>query len=175
MYFINDTKAAIKEIQIYLTYLADLIPDMPYTPIDGVYGDDTRSAVAFFQKNEGIVDNGTVNYETYVRLVNCYNERFKAYNEIKNTVNSDAYPLKRGDVGENVLRLNSMVKELSEYFDIPNLPHGDGYGQETVDSIMLFQRILGFEITGETDIPLERRLENELKNRENYTKAYKKL
>jgi hypothetical protein len=175
MYLISDTKAAIREVQIYLTYLADSLSEMPYTQIDGIYGDDTKAAVEFFQKEEGITENGKVDYETYVRLVKRYNDRQKASNDMKNTVNNEVYPLKRGDVGENVLRLNSLIFELSEYFDIPNVPRGEGYGEKTVDSIMILQRILGFEITGETDIALERRLEDELKRREKFTKAYKKL
>ena len=173
MYLISDNRAAIREIQIYLTYIANSLPGMPYTSIDGIYSDATKAAVAYFQEFEKIDITGMVDVKTFRILYERYNALIGISEEIKNVINDEIYPLKRGDVNENVRRLNSLTVELSKYFDIPNLSYGDGYDENTVSAVKLLQKTFGLFESGETDTSLEKRIFEELKHRENFEKFYK--
>jgi hypothetical protein len=173
MYFVDDKKSAIKEVQRYLVYIAETYNEMPYTQIDGIYSEETKAAVEFFQESKEIEVTGYVNEETFRLIVAEYSEIKNHNQSINGIANDELYPLKRGDAGESVKRLNSLIGELSEYYDIPILHSGEGYTEDTVASVKLMQKIFGFSESGETDIDLLSRIVTELNARENFKKAYK--
>ncbi|MDY3845985.1 MAG: peptidoglycan-binding domain-containing protein [Eubacteriales bacterium] len=74
MYPINEYSAAVKQLQTYLLTISyrDEIPYMPHISIDGIYGENTRTAVMDFQKKYGIPATGIVNYETWQAIYSVY-------------------------------------------------------------------------------------------------------
>ena len=173
MYFIGDKKSAIKEVQRYLTYIAEYYEKMPYTQIDGIYSEETKAAVEFFQKEKKIEITGYVNDETFQLIASEYNQSQIRKQSEKDTFNDITYPLKRGDANESVVILNSLIRQLSKYYDIPSVPFFDVYNDDTANSVKLMQKIFGFAENGVADIKLLTRMMIELKTRKNFSKEYK--
>ena len=54
----RDEKANIYEIQTYLRYISRFFPQIPSVVPDGIFGDETESAIRAFQKMVGAEETG---------------------------------------------------------------------------------------------------------------------
>ena len=171
MYSVNDKQSAIKEVQRFLYVISQKEKSIPYVSVDGYYGDETRLAVLEFQRLNFLEENGTVEKETYDILYKTYLEILDDVNASENGLNSDNFPLKSGDSSNDVAILNSLLRELYQYYRDLSLPYGDFFSKETEISVKEMQKHL---LEEESGIVSERFLEK-LKKENNNRKIFKTI
>lgn len=64
---------AVRQIQTYLSAIADRYPTVPKITADGVFGPATERAVISFQRSFGLPVTGRINAATWERIVEVYN------------------------------------------------------------------------------------------------------
>jgi peptidoglycan hydrolase-like protein with peptidoglycan-binding domain len=67
-----DKNKAIRELQFFLRLLAFNNKSIPLIGIDGIFGNETSSAVAAFQALFGLEPNGVVDFTTWIRIFDEY-------------------------------------------------------------------------------------------------------
>ena len=168
MYRINDEAAFIESIQSYLLLIAGERDEIPVSPIDGIYGEETREAIKAFQRLLGIEITGIVDKETYdllyedvVRINNTKNAKSEVYEE-------DMFPLSIGSFGHDVALLNTYLRVLSEYYELGKIPTDDFFSKDTENSVSLMQGYFLETITGSVNYDLFSRLKKEANIRKNF-------
>lgn len=168
MYDINDEGAAIATLQRYLYAASERDTRIPLSPIDSVYGDETRAAVEEYQRLNSLEVTGIADMETFNSLFR-ESQRWDAERESKSTAYAPQdFPLKPGSYGSDVERLHIMLCELSEYYELGELPRGDFYGPLTYDAIKRTQRIFIHDESGEVDELYLARLQSEVQHRKKF-------
>lgn len=166
MYLINDEKSAIKEIQKFLYVISQREKTIPHIAVDGYYGDETRIAVTEFQRLNFIEENGKVNKETYDLLYILYLDVLNEKNSSDTGLNSERFPLKMGDSGNDVAILNSILRELRQYYRELPITYGDFYSPDTENSVKEMQKHLRQEANGIVSESFLAILKKEIGNRE---------
>lgn len=69
---IGVTGSKVVTIQEQLNGIRQNYPAIPYTDIDGIYGENTANAVLEFQKIFGLPQNGIVDYATWYKISQIY-------------------------------------------------------------------------------------------------------
>lgn len=157
MYFIDDRKSAVAQIQRYLYTISAAQPDLAQTPIDGFYEEDTRRAVVLFQKKNALEETGRVDLSTFSSL---YDSARRAQDAQATNVLRD---LRYGDDGDDVLRLNRMLSHFSRtYRTVGRVPDSSFYTKETEAAVGALQKILKFEENGVADRLFQQRLAKEI-------------
>lgn len=113
--------------------------------IDGRYGTALKKAVDLFYEAHGIDESSS----------KITAEMRKMLNEGTAVSLSEYYwmtPVKNGDRGEPVKKLQERLTELGYFADSVN----GRYGSDTVEAVQLFQLAHGLEITGEADAETRR-------------------
>ena len=133
MYQIEDTVAAIKEVQRLLSL-----------PATGFYEKETVDAVMKVQADAGLDVNGITDYKTFVALVKAYNERLaEAWDG--DLLFSARYPFKEGDVGDNVGRINEALSELLKDYSYEGIfPSGKYYSTHTANAVRFLRGVFMF-------------------------------
>lgn len=168
MYQLNDKQSAIKEIQRFLYVISQKEKTLPYVSVDGYYGDETRLAVLEFQRLYFLEESGAVEKETYDMLYKTYLEILDDVNASENGLNSDNFPLKSGDSSNDVAILNSLLRELYQYYKELSLPYGDFFSKETENSVKDMQKHLLEEESGLVTKSFLGKLKKEVNNRESF-------
>ncbi len=148
----DDEKLYVAEIQEKLLALELAINGFSQVPVDGIYGPMTTAAVERFQRQYRLPVTGTVDRQTYYRLVEEYN-RLLARTVTVIPINAfrsvSGYMLRNGDTGDVVYFLNIMINTLSNFFkNIPPVPLDDTYGEATQAAVTALQKIIGLPPTG---------------------------
>ena len=168
MYQLNDKPSAIKEIQRFLYVISQKEKTLPHVSIDGYYGDETRLAVLEFQRLNFLEESGTVEKETYDTLYKTYLEILDEINASENGLNSESFPLKLGDSGNDVSILNSILRELCKYYKEISPPYEDFFSRETEESVKQLQRHLLEEESGTVTESFLGKLKKEADNRKSF-------
>lgn len=157
MYPIYDKKSAIREVQNYLFKIAHVVDYLPHTPIDGIYGEQTREAVKLYQGKNGLAETGETDYLTFTLLYNDYLQSEKKLADKRH------HTLKKGDQGDDVAHLHNILRRLSKrYPTIRRVPNTSFFSDETERNVREMQRILILEPNGIADARFQSRLELEL-------------
>ena len=84
---VGDTGEKVRLLQYMLSVLSSHIPEIPPLRVDGIYGQNTRSAVLAAQRRFGLPETGTVGIQTW-------DEIYDQYAGIENTVlrNGETFP-----------------------------------------------------------------------------------
>ena len=122
----GDSGARVKNIQDRLNQLGYFVGETT-----GTYGENTQSAVAEFQKNNGLEATGSVDYATYEALFSQ-----QAVRVLKEE------SLGLGDRGEAVFSLQQQLAELGFFESEPSAV----YDRETQTAVMLFCAANGLDI-----------------------------
>lgn len=74
-YFLTEgmTGSDVRDLQSYLALIGRTIPEIPEVAVDGIYGQNTKNAVAAFQKFYGIPETGYVGPLTWHEIGKEYN------------------------------------------------------------------------------------------------------
>ncbi len=163
MYRQENTAAAIERIQNYLYELSKngLITEM--TVIDGIYGEQTRSAVTEFQRKNGLLESGIVDFETFTALRDSAT-LCKRKNELPTHLYAKTgYPLRFGMSGADIDTLHALLRSIGEYRkDLPPIPRAPYYSRETENAVRFMQRVFLMEESGIVSAELFERLEKDL-------------
>ena len=62
----------VRDLQTYLSVIAQNNPEIPPVTVDGVYGNETRDAVYTFQALNGLPPTGSVGPVTWSKIANQY-------------------------------------------------------------------------------------------------------
>ncbi len=147
---------AVQQIQIRLNRISNNYPAIPKIyPVDGVYGVETENAVKEFQRIFNLDQDGVIGKNTWYRIQYIYNS-VKRLNELNSeglTLDeiSSEYPseLKVGSVGDGVFTLQYYLNYISNFVDtVAQVTPDRIFGEQTLQSVLSFQRTYGLEETG---------------------------
>ena len=143
-----------------LNRIAVNYPAIPFiSPVEGDYGPQTVRAVRVFQQTFGLPVTGTVDEDTWYRIIYIYNA-VKRLGELESEgeeVQSGVYPgneVRLGDRGPNVLRLqwyNNAIARSGQFPQIKVIDLDGIYDTQTQDAIKALQALLGLPQTGSVD------------------------
>ena len=168
MYSIYDKPMAIREVQRYLLLISQVDKTIQEVPVDGIYGEPTRIAVSEFQKQQGLRETGKVNQETfdllYLRFLEIRDEKdAESYVTVV-----EAFPLRLGDRGVDVMELNTMLRQLGEYYVDLVVPESEAFFSTlTEDAVKSMQKRFRERESGMVSKKLFARLRREIRAREN--------
>ena len=170
-YNASDKNAAISELQGFLRRLESEKTGLPLIAIDGVYDVRTRNAVINAQRNSGLPMTGTVDLATWNAI---YSEYLRLGEEILGIFPFPMTPenneITEDTVGDLVIILKLMLRELTLDFDFDALDTVGIYDEATSNAVREFQKVNGLPETGRTDVKtwnLLTRAYNETKDRYN--------
>lgn len=166
MYPINDKQSAIREIQKFLFVISQKEKSIPHVSIDGYFGDETQLAVLEFQRLYMSELNGKVDKETYDLMYEKYIEVLEERNVSDTGFDSEKFPLKKGDSGNDVSVLNSVLRELYAYYKELSVPYGDFFSLDTESAVKEMQRHFMENESGIVSEQLLSKLKKEVNNRE---------
>ena len=149
--FINQP---VRSLQTMLRVIAEDDPRFPTVVPDGIYGDQTITAVTAFQRQYGLPQNGIVDQDTWGRIVTVYESALIRTDKAEPIeIIMDAGKVYRiGDTGPYIYLVQSLLIFLSEnLIPIPPLHHSGIFDDETQNALIAFQRIAGLSQTGELD------------------------
>lgn len=142
----GDTVAPVRELQGWLRALSRENDAIPEVYIDGIFGSETREAVAAFQRENGLSPSGEVDYETF-------NAVYAAYLLLLNGAETLGYApdfsglrdgkMSLGDEFDDIFVLQTMLNVIAledkRYYVRPS----GKYDAETEASVNLFRRAVG--------------------------------
>ena len=170
-YNASDKSAAISELQRFLRRLEKEKTGLPLVAIDGVYDMRTRNAVMDAQRNSGLPMTGTVDLATWNAI---YGEYIRLGEEILGIfpfpITPENNEITEDTVGDLVIILKLMLRELSLDYDFDALDTVGIYDAATSNAVRDFQKVNGLPETGRTDVKtwnLLTRAYNETKDRYN--------
>lgn len=113
--------------------------------VDGSYGAKTKSAVAAFQKTNGLNDDGIAGSATLEKMYSPNAKRNDGSSTATNPPSSTGYTtLKEGDEGEAVEKLQRRLRDLGHYTGSVDGKYGSG----TKTAVEEFQMSSGLKVDG---------------------------
>lgn len=164
MYYTNDKKSYIKEIQKYLNVYADKGRDvLRRVPIDGIMGEKTKNAIRKFQRENGLSESGRVDRSTHSLLSRIFKNEMLLKSISKYVVTPGGFPLRINMQGNDVMALNIILEELgATYGNVSRVNRTRYFDRYTERAVKDLQKILGFSESGEVDSVFFDRLKREL-------------
>lgn len=132
--------------QYFLRVISAYNPEIPSITIDGIFGQNTKTAVIAFQKAYGLCQDGVIGPKTWEAL-------YSVYMGIAETEGlAVAYPghlLKVGVTGANVKLMQSYLNTIGKYQpSIPKLTVDGVFGSQTKAAVMQYQRLYNLTVDG---------------------------
>lgn len=153
MYDITDKRQAVALLQRYLRRLSYATEGMPHPPIDGLFGEDTRAAVLFFQERRGLTPSGAVGLADWQAIREAYLAILR--DEAEGSFFSAAsLPLSAGREGTEVFLLQALLAAVAEaYADGVGAPQINGrFDSETGAAVRTYQRRRLLPVSGIADL-----------------------
>lgn len=144
-------------LQYILNVLSMFYSNVPSVPQSGEFGAEMKRAVLDFQINNGLLQNGIVNAETWDVMYRQFKGIVDTVMTTKrlNDIETKPYPdrvLEYGSSGENVKTLQEYINTV--YLVFPSVtavtPTGN-YGSNTRQAVLNYQAIFGLPETGRVD------------------------
>ena len=150
----TDKERAISELQQALRDIAKTDSDILSVIPDGIFAEETEEAVKSFQRKFGLTETGKVDFELWDKI---QQERRKALFILSEPI--QVIPIKKGDlplvsgqISKEVHMLNMMLNSLSEkYSNFENVGRSDEFSTKTKSEVEKWQKIIGYQVTGEVD------------------------
>ena len=127
----------------------------------GIYDASTRRAVTNAQMLAGLEPVGVVDYETFVYLRDAYSLS-KAIDAYTGADGLKRFPYSVGDFGEDVRRINTIIKEISFKYGIREAMRGSIYTESVGRAVMSLRGIFGLPEGEHVDEVLYGRIKREL-------------
>ena len=155
---LGDQGKNVKKLQKRLNQINNVYNIFNKLVEDGYYGEKTKKAVEEFQKKFGLNVDGIAGKNTLKKIKAILN-KLNDFEEVNKdnkkedrtiTVQEDILvPLKLGDTGENVKKLQKALNNLSIYYGfLGNILEDGIYGSDTEDIVRKFQKKFGLEVDG---------------------------
>ncbi len=150
---IGDQGEKVSNLQFFLAVIGSVDASIPPVTIDGIFGEDTRAAVEAFQREYDLPVTGVADEETWDEIYDVFKGvADRVYGREVFNVNGYPYPgepLRTGDRGENVLRIQRQLNAISNVNEEINPPDPDGiFGEDTARAVREFQTYYGLEPDG---------------------------
>lgn len=144
----------VRSLQTMLRVIANDDPRYPNVIPDGIYGAQTRSAVAAFQRNNALPITGIADNPTWEQIVRIYRPaliRTTPAEPIRVSLDSGQV-LRRDEESPYLYLAQSMLTVVSQVFTSIPTPAINGILDEsTAASLSAFQQLSALPITGELD------------------------
>lgn len=142
---------AVQNMQTKLNRMNPVYTAINYQTADGIYGNNMTNAVRRFQAQFGLKADGIIGRETWNKIVAVYN----GVTASNNTSVSSSYPgyiLNTGSQGDNVRFIQSYMNYINRFYSYgwPTLAVDGKYGQQTKETVRLFQKKYGLKVDGIT-------------------------
>lgn len=154
----GDTGSGVASLQYYLNYVAQFYDTVRSVSVDGVFGDETESAVRDFQQTFGLAVDGLVGVDTWNTLYSTY-LGFIATIPLKYTegvtVPFPGVILRIGSESDEVRLLQEYLNYIAVFYpSIPAVNPTGYFGQMTQSSVIAFQNEFGYPPTGNVNAPV---------------------
>lgn len=149
-------RSEIRNLQRYLRTISYRYPEIPPTPVDGIFEDATRESLEAFQAFVGLPVTGTADRITWEALYAAYLDTlFNASLPTPLPVfphYPEDYAIRLGDSGYLVVTVQNLLLELTTLYGFPApIPQSGVYGKETADAVAYFQKLCLLPESGEVD------------------------
>lgn len=144
----------IRSLQTMLRVLAEEDPGYKRIIPDGIYGPETVSTVAIFQRRHGLPVTGITDQQTWEAVVALYEPALVRRTEAEPiyAILNPGQIIRKGERHPHVYLAQSMLKVLSEIYGSIASPALTGLLDEaTADSLASFQRLSSLPMTGHLD------------------------
>ena len=144
----------IRSLQTMLRVLAEDDRTLPTVVPDGIYGQETITAVSAFQRSVGLPVTGITNQETWEAVVEAYEPALVRVDKATpiEIIIDPGKVYRRGETSANIYLLQAMLAFLSRYHTDIGTPGNDGVlDSPTSDALAAFQLLAGLPPTGELD------------------------
>lgn len=146
--------SAVFELQSYLRNIGRVDKDISPVVPDGIFGNETTTAVKSFQKKYNLEQTGIVDFETWEDIKSKNAEAVFIYSDPIQIVRitNDDLPLVIGENNTLVYTLHLMLNNVSQNFtNFTFLPIGSIFSEGTQREVKRWQRVISHEETGEVD------------------------
>ncbi len=144
----------IRSLQTMLRVIAEDDRTLPTVVPDGIYGQETITAVSAFQRRKGLPVTGVTDQQTWEAIVNAYDEAIVRVHKAEpiEIIMDPGKVYRRGEYSPNLYLMQSMLLYLSllhPTIDTPN--HNGTLDSTTAEALAGFQILAGLPPTGELD------------------------
>ena len=155
MYSIYDKESAINQVLRYLNLSEN-----------GIYSEKARSAVRLHQRNNGIEENGIVDFITFNSLYNDYKISQNKKNAGQGILTDKTFPYSFGNQGTDVSIINAMLSDvLEDYTYFGYVPRGSYFSRDTADAVKMLSKVFGLSERDAVDEEFFERLRFERDNK----------
>lgn len=151
---LGDSGPQVRVIQYYLNVLAFFDNSIPFPSTDGVFDKQTEDSVRAFQRQAGLDPDGIVGRETWIAVVDRYDQIYNSIPEGYAEGVGTIYPgfiLAEGQSGEEVRILQTLINRAAEnYSYIPTVTVDGVYGPSTAQAVQAIQSNNGLTVNGIT-------------------------
>ena len=139
----------IFELQTYLHGLAHFY-DLPAVTPDGVYGENTASAVREFQQKNSLRPTGVTNTATWNAIVQAYLADTAPPTASFSIFPDGIFAYTLGDRNSGVYLIQGLLQAIREQFlfSLPVLTSSGTYDTATQQAVQAFQKHTGLPVTG---------------------------
>lgn len=144
----------IRSLQTMLRVIAEDDRTLPAVLPDGIYGQDTITAVSAFQRRNGLPVTGVADQQTWERIVKAYDDAFIRIHKAEpiEIIMDPGKVYRRGEYSPNLYLLQSMLLYLSQLHPSIDTPsHNGTLDSPTSEALAGFQILAGLPPTGELD------------------------
>ena len=144
----------IRGLQTMLRVIAEDDRTLPTVVPDGIYGQDTITAVSAFQRRNGLPVTGVADQQTWERIVKAYDDAFIRIHKAEpiEIIMDPGKVYRRGEYSPNLYLLQSMLLYLSQLHPSIDTPsHNGTLDSPTSEALAGFQILAGLPPTGELD------------------------
>lgn len=144
----------IRSLQTMLRVLGEDNPAYVRVIPDGIYGPETMSAVATFQRNHGIPSTGVTDQETWDAVVAEYEPALIRRDSAQPLyiILNPGQVIRKGERHPNVYLVQAILAVLSDAYESIGKPDSTGILDEaTADALAAFQMLSGLPMTGQLD------------------------
>ena len=151
MYIISDKPAGIKAVQ-------GLLGIKP----SGIYNKKTEMAVKELQRKTGLRENGRVNYETFLAILENRQEQadMAIYGNYSGTA---SFPYVKGMNGDEITQLHVYISNALDLYAYDHIyPKGSYYNTDTEKAVIFLREIFGLGGESGVDSVLYTRIKREI-------------
>lgn len=144
----------VRSLQTMLRVIAQEDERQPSLIPDGIYGNQTTSAVAAFQRNHGIPSTGVTDQSTWEAIVAAYEPALIRVGPAQpiEIILEPGQIIRRGEAQPNVYLLQAVLIVLSDIYSSITPPGMNGVLDDaTAAALEAFQSLSGLPETGELD------------------------
>lgn len=144
----------VRSLQTMLRVIAEDDPSLPTVVPDGIYGQDTLSAVNAFQRRYALPITGITDQNTWEQIVAVYEKALVDQGKAQaiEIIMDPGQVFYRGDSSPYLYLLQSMLTFLAQNGLDAQVPHHTGTLDDgTAQALAAFQLLAGLPPTGELD------------------------